>query len=130
MLYSRRLGEPETSKPKACEEFELGQNRKVYIEGKIYLTLGDIMEIALTKMSSKGQIVIPSELREDIKEGDQLIIIKNDHQLILKKAREMDKNLKEDLEFAKRTEAAWERYEKGEFKTNTAKDFLKDLEKW
>ena len=62
------------------------------------------MEIALTKMSSKGQIVIPSELREDMKEGEQLIIIKNDHQLILKKVSTMDKNLKEDLEFAKRTE--------------------------
>jgi AbrB family looped-hinge helix DNA binding protein len=88
------------------------------------------MEIALTRMSSKGQIVIPSELREDMKEGEQLIIIKNGHQLILKKASEMDKNLKEDLEFAKRTEAAWERYEKGEFKTSTAKEFLSDLEKW
>ena len=88
------------------------------------------MEIALTKMSSKGQIVIPSELREDMKEGEQLIIIKNDHHLILKKASEMDKNLKEDLEFARRTEAAWERYEKGEFTKSTAKDFLRDLEKW
>ena len=88
------------------------------------------MEIALTRLSSKGQIVIPSELREDMKEGDQLIIIKTDHQLILKKARELDKNLKEDIEFAQRTEAAWERYEKGEFKVSTAKDFLKDLEKW
>ena len=88
------------------------------------------MEIALTKMSSKGQIVIPSEFREDIKEGDQLIIIKNDNQLILKKVNKLYKNLKEDLEFAKNTEAAWERYEKGEFKSSTAKDFLKDLEKW
>ena len=88
------------------------------------------MEIALTKMSSKGQIVIPSGFREDLKEGEQLIIIKNDHQLILKKVSKLDKNLKEDLEFAKRTEEAWERYEIGQFKSRTAKDFLKDLEKW
>ena len=88
------------------------------------------MEIALTRMSSKGQIVIPSELRGDMKEGEQLIIIKNDHQLILKKVSEMDQNLKEDIEFARRTEAAWERYEKGEFKKSTAKEFLRDLEKW
>lgn len=88
------------------------------------------MELALTKMSSKGQIVIPSELREGMKEGEQLIIIKNGHQLILKKASTMNKNLKEDLEFAKRTEAAWERYERGEFKKSAAKKFLKDLEKW
>ena len=97
---------------------------------KIYLTFGEIMEIALTKVSSKGQIVIPAELREDLKEGEQLIIIKNDHNFILKKASTMDKNLKEDLEFAKRTEKAWERYEKGEFKSSTAKDFLSDLEEW
>ena len=88
------------------------------------------MEIALTKISSKGQIVIPSKLRENMKEGEQLIIIKNDNQLIIKKVSEMDKNLKEDLKFAKRTEAAWERYEKGQFKTSTAKEFLKNLEKW
>lgn len=81
-------------------------------------------------MSSKGQIVIPSELREDIEEGEKLIIIKNGHQLILKKTSELNKNLKEDLEFAKHTEAAWERYENGQFKKSTAKDFLKDLEKW
>jgi|SRR3989338_11498430 len=106
------------------------QNQKAYIPRKIYLTSGDIMEIALTKMSSKGQVVIPSEFREDLKEGEQLIIIKNGHQLILKKVREMSKNFKEDLTFAKKTEAAWERYEKGEFKTSTAKDFLQDLDKW
>ncbi|HLC86476.1 MAG TPA: AbrB/MazE/SpoVT family DNA-binding domain-containing protein [Candidatus Nanoarchaeia archaeon] len=88
------------------------------------------MEIALTRISSKGQIVIPSDLREDMKEGEQLIIIKNNNQLILKKVNDLGKNLEEDIEFAKRTEAAWERYEKGEFKSTTAKEFLKDLEKW
>ena len=74
------------------------------------------MEIALTKMSSKGQVVIPSELRRNISEGETLMIIKNDNQLIIKKATELDKKLKEDLEFAKRTEEAWKSYEKGEFK--------------
>ena len=88
------------------------------------------MEIALTKMSSKGQIVIPSELRVGIKEGEQLIVIKNDRQLILKKACSLNKNLKDDLEFAKRTEKEWERYERGEFTSSTAKGFLKNLEKW
>ena len=88
------------------------------------------MEIAITKMSSKGQIVIPSEFRKGIKEGDKLIIIKSEHQLILKKASEMDERLKEDLEFAKRTEEAWKEYEKGGFISQSADDFLKSLEKW
>ena len=87
------------------------------------------MDIAITKMSSKGQVVIPAEMRTDISEGEKIIIIKNDHQIIMKKATEMDKQLKEDLEFARRTEEALKRYEKGEFKTVPADEFLKMLEK-
>ncbi len=85
-------------------------------------------KIALTRMSSKGQVVIPSELREDIPEGEQLLIIKNNHQLILKKASELDKKLKEDLEFARRTEAAWKQIEEGKCKRMSAEEFLKELE--
>ena len=81
-------------------------------------------------MSSKGQIVIPQEMREDIAEGDKMVIIKNDGQLILKKMEDFDKNLKEDLEFAKRTEEAWKRYDKGEFKSMDSKEFLNELKKW
>ena len=88
------------------------------------------MEIALTKMSSKGQIVIPTDMRKGIKEGDKLIIIKSNHQFIMKKASELDKKLKEDLEFAKRTEEAWKRYERGEFIEMDFDAFLKKLKKW
>ncbi len=88
------------------------------------------MEIALTKLSSKGQIVIPAELREDMKEGDQFLIIKSDNQLILKKATALDKQFKEDLEFAKRTEEAWKRYEKGEFIKMDFDKFTEEMKKW
>ena len=62
------------------------------------------MDIAITTMSSKGQIVIPAEMRAGISEGDKLLIIQNDTQLIVKKASELDKNMAEDIEFARRTE--------------------------
>ena len=88
------------------------------------------MDVAMTKMSSKGQVVIPAEMRKDLREGDKLVIIRNDKQLIMKKATDMDKNLAEDIEFAKRTEEAWRRYDKGEFKSMDSKDFLKLLKKW
>lgn len=86
--------------------------------------------IGITKMSSKGQIVIPQEMRGNIEEGDKLVIIQNDNQLILKKMEDFDKNLKEDLEFARRTEEAWKSYDRGEFKSMSAKDFLKEIKKW
>ena len=88
------------------------------------------MDISITKMSSKGQIVIPLEMREGIKEGDKLVLIKNKNQIIMKKASEMDKSLAEDLEFARRTEEAYKRYEKGEFISMPADKFLKELKKW
>jgi len=83
--------------------------------------------INITKMSSKGQIVIPSEMRKDFNEDESFVIIKNGRQLILKSVNDFEKNLKEDLIFAKRTEEAWRRYEKGEFKSMDADDFIKML---
>jgi len=88
------------------------------------------MEIAITKMSSKGQVVIPSEMRRDIKEGEKLIIIRSNGRIIMKKATEMDKNLKEDIEFARRTEEAWKSYERGEFTEMDFDEFMKEVKKW
>ena len=81
-------------------------------------------------MSSKGQIVIPIEMRKGIKEGEKLVLIKNKNQIIMKKASEMDKSLAEDMEFARRTEEAYKRYEKGEFISMPADKFLEELKKW
>jgi AbrB family looped-hinge helix DNA binding protein len=69
------------------------------------------MQIAITRMSSKGQIVIPAEIREGIDVGDKFIIIKNGDRFILKRVKDLDENFKEDLEFAKRTEDAWRKRE-------------------
>ena len=88
------------------------------------------MDIALTKMSSKGQIVIPVEMRKGLREGEKLLILRDNSLLIIKKASTMDAQLKEDLAFARRTEEAWQRYERGEFISMDSKDFLKELEQW
>jgi AbrB family looped-hinge helix DNA binding protein len=88
------------------------------------------MDVAITKMSSKGQVVIPAEMRKGIKVGEKLLIIENENQLILKPAKDLDKNLEEDLAFAKKTEAALKKYEAGEFLEMDFEDFLKDVKKW
>ena len=87
------------------------------------------MDVAITKMSSKGQIVIPAEMRGDIKEGEKMIIIKNENQFVMKKATELDRNLDADLKFAKRTEEAWKKYENKEFVKMGFDDFLKEIKK-
>lgn len=89
-----------------------------------------MVEMDITRMSSKGQIVIPLDMRKDIKEGEKLVIVKSANQIILKKASKMDEQLKEDIEFARRTEEAWKEHEKGKFKTLEFDDFMKELKKW
>ena len=88
------------------------------------------MEIAITKMSSKGQVVIPAEMRADIPEGEKLLIIRNNRQIIMKKASELDKNVAEDIEFAKRTEEAWKRIEKEKGIKMDFDKFVEEMKKW
>ena len=89
-----------------------------------------MVEMNITKISSKGQVVIPVNMRGDFKEGDTLLILKDKNTLLLKKANDLDEQFKEDIEFAKRTEEAYERHEKGQFKTMEFNDFLKEMKTW
>jgi AbrB family looped-hinge helix DNA binding protein len=88
-----------------------------------------MVNISVTKVSSKGQIVIPAWMRKDFKEGDELLIIKDEGRTILKRSETLSEEMREDLEFAKRTEEAWENYDKGEFVSRPADKFLEELEK-
>jgi AbrB family looped-hinge helix DNA binding protein len=106
--------------------------QKIYMYCKANLTYDEVIEminIAITKLSSKGQIVIPSEMRDNFSEGEKLVIIKNGEHLILKKVSDLGKNFREDIAFAKKTEEAWQSYERGEFVSQPADKFLEELEK-
>ena len=89
-----------------------------------------MVEIDTATVSSKGQIVIPVSMRKDIKEGDRFLIIKDKSSFLLKKADDLDEKFKDDLEFSRRTEEAYKRHEKGEFRRLSADKFLEELEKW
>ena len=81
-------------------------------------------------MSSKGQVVIPAEMRKYIKDGEKFVVIQNKRQLILERTEDFRKNIEEDLLFAKRTEEAWKKYDKGRFITRDAGEFLKEIKEW
>ena len=68
-------------------------------------------------------------MRRDFHEGEKFVVIKAGKQLILKSASDFDKNIEEDLDFARKTEKAWKSYERGEFKSMPVDDFLDELEK-
>ncbi len=85
----------------------------------------------LTRISSKGQLVIPNEIRRNlnIREGDVFATTSSDHDLIiLKKIK--NPIMKEDLMILKEIEEAWKEIEQGKFKTMAKKDFLEEIKKW
>lgn len=51
------------------------------------------MEIATTRLSSRGQIVIPSKMRVGFKEGENLVIVKKGDELIIKREKEVSSSL-------------------------------------
>ncbi len=89
------------------------------------------MDIAITKLSSKGQVIIPKSLREGLKEGEEFLVIKEKNSIILKKISDLkEKILIEDMKFLKKVDSAWEEYKKGEYYSLNEEDFLEELEKW
>ena len=86
------------------------------------------METAIAKISSKGQIVIPSHMRKDIKVGEEFLLIKDQNRIILKKISQVTDKLKEDLRFARHVEKAWIDHNQGKFTKKNAADFLEEID--
>jgi AbrB family looped-hinge helix DNA binding protein len=85
----------------------------------------------LTKLSSKGQVVIPKEIREklNLREGTPLTIEATDTGLVV--IKEIKSPIDdEDLKALKELNEAWGRIERGEYRKAKVDDFLKELEEW
>lgn len=87
------------------------------------------MEIELTKISSKGQVVIPQRVRELLKleEGQTLAVSTEKDLVVMKK---ISNPLEEDLETIKEIKEAWKEIEAGKYRKLSSDDFLKEIEKW
>jgi AbrB family looped-hinge helix DNA binding protein len=99
-------------------------------KSKPYLTLVMDMEFAIAKVSTKGQIVIPSSMREGIKTGDEFLIVKDKDRLVFKNMKKIAAGVKEDLEFARSTEEAYQRIKAGKGRRMSDKEFLEEIKKW
>jgi len=89
-----------------------------------------INQIEIAKVSSKGQIVIPQDIRDKmhIKEGSMFAVASMDNTLVLKKIE--SPIAEEDMKTMKIVEEAWEDIEKGRYRKQSKEDFLKELEAW
>jgi AbrB family looped-hinge helix DNA binding protein len=89
-----------------------------------------MVNMDIIKMSSKGQIVIPARMRENLNEGEEFVILMDEDRFILKKAEKLSEKMREDLEFARRTEEAYQRIENGEGIEMDFDDFIEEMKKW
>jgi AbrB family looped-hinge helix DNA binding protein len=89
-----------------------------------------MVTLSITKMSSKGQIVIPKEMRENFEKGNEILILKTNEEIILKNKKEVESKFLEDYEFSKRIKEAYKRYDNGEFISCSDEEFIKEIEKW
>ena len=86
----------------------------------------------LTRISSKGQVVIPSRVRQKlgIEAGSVFAILtpRKGNVVVLKKID--SKSLQADLRIFREVERAWREIERGQARRASRKRFLEELETW
>ena len=94
------------------------------------------MDIEISKVGERGQIVIPQEFRKElkIKKGEKFLVVKSDGRLIFQqmsrlKAENIEK-LKEDLIDIKIAEDRLKEIEQGKGIAQTKEHFLREMEEW
>ena len=94
------------------------------------------MEMEISRVGERGQIVIPQEFREelDVKKGEKFLVVRSESRLIFQQMKRLKaetlEQLKEDLLDMKIAEDRLREIEKGKRIVQTKKEFLKEMEEW
>ncbi len=88
------------------------------------------LETEYIKASSKGQVVIPSNIRKklEIESGSLLAVTAQDSLIVLKKVS--SKISVSDMKTLKLIEEAWKDIDKGNYKIRSKDDFFKEFGEW
>ncbi len=81
----------------------------------------------ITKLSTKGQIVIPEKLRVGMDVGEAFVVVKKDNLIVLRKIDGLNKNEMEELE---ELQKIWNEIDEGNCKTSTKDELIKEMEAW
>jgi AbrB family looped-hinge helix DNA binding protein len=86
--------------------------------------------IEITRASSKGQVVIPEDIRKKLKiqKGSIFAVTSKNEMIVMKKLE--SKISKADLKTLKIVEEAWKDMENGRYKVLSPDKFSKELARW
>lgn len=82
-------------------KIDTDKTQNTFISKKILtMTMGKDMEFKTIKVSEKGQIVIPTEIRKElkIKKGEQLLLIRKGRKIMIEKPEEISRAAKKDFQ--------------------------------
>jgi len=81
----------------------------------------------ITKLSTKGQVVIPENLRHGLEVGTPFTITKKGDILVLKKVEGLTN---EEMEEMKELDKIWKEVDAGKGLTLSKEEFLKEMNAW
>ena len=81
----------------------------------------------ITKLSTKGQIVIPEKIRKDMKEGTPFIVTKKNNLILLKEVKGLTK---EEIKEMEELDKIWKDIDEGKGTTMDIEKFLEEMESW
>ena len=80
-----------------------------------------------TKMSTKGQIVVPENLRKGFSPGDAFSVARLDDLIVLKKVEGLTAEERAEME---ELEEIWKDIEAGNCETYSLQEFFKKMKEW
>jgi len=81
----------------------------------------------ITKLSTKGQIVLPEKIRKNIESGTAFIVSKQNDLIILKKVEGLSN---QEIKEMKELDKIWKDIDDGKGTTIDVNDFLKEMKTW
>jgi len=81
----------------------------------------------ITKLSTKGQIVIPESMRKNLEVGSAFRVMKKGNLIILKGIEGFNK---EEVKEMEELDKIWKDIDSGKGKTTSVEEFLKEMKTW
>jgi len=81
----------------------------------------------ITKLSTKGQIVIPESMRKNLEVGSVFRVMKKGNLIVLKGIKGFSK---EEVEEMEELDKIWKEIDSGKGKTTSVEEFLKEMKTW
>lgn len=81
----------------------------------------------ITKLSTKGQVVIPESLRKNMSSGTAFVVSKQNDLIVLKR---IDGLTKQEMKEMKELDKIWKEIDSGKCESYTEKEFFKRMKEW